>query len=222
MGKKFCYLLAFCFLSFSGFSQNADIDLLKNINLHRNQDLDGVFTVISDSRMPLSLAVPAGAAVYALVKKDEESRKKALLINASMFSAVVLSTSLKYTVQRDRPFVTYPEIDPVIEEDSPSFPSGHAAMSFSLATSVSLAYPKWYVVTPAYLWAGSVAYSRMHLGVHYPSDVLAGAIIGAGSTYLSYRLNHWLDKQWKRHISTVQKKTPPVSYDVLAGQRFER
>ncbi len=42
---------------------------------------------------------------------------------------------------------------------------------------------------PSYTWAVIVAYSRMDLGVHYPSDILIGAVIGAGSAYLCFRLN---------------------------------
>lgn len=47
-----------------------------------------------------------------------------------------------------------------------------------------MAYPKWYVIAPAFLWAGSVSYSRMYLGVHYPTDVAAGAALGVGSTFI--------------------------------------
>lgn len=64
-----------------------------------------------------------------------------------------------------------------------------AAGPFALATSLSLSYPKWYIIVPSYAWAGSVGYSRMDLGVHYPSDVLAGAVIGAGSAWLTYYIN---------------------------------
>jgi membrane-associated phospholipid phosphatase len=51
--------------------------------------------------------------------------------------------------------------------------------AFALATSLSLSYPKCYIIVPSFAWASSVGYSRMDLGVHYPSDVLAGAIVGA-------------------------------------------
>jgi membrane-associated phospholipid phosphatase len=58
-----------------------------------------------------------------------------------------------------------------------------------LAGSLSLAYSKWYVILPSYLYASTVAYSRMDLGVHYPSDVVTGALIGTGTAYLTYNIN---------------------------------
>jgi undecaprenyl-diphosphatase len=49
---------------------------------------------------------------------------------------------------------------------------------------LSRSYPKWYIAAPAYLWAGSVGYSRMYLGVHYPSDVFGGAVLGTTTSLL--------------------------------------
>ena len=79
-------------------------------------------------------------------------------------------------------------------EGSPSFPSGHTATAFALATSLSVKYPKWYVIAPSALWACSVGVSRMNEGVHYPSDVLAGAAIGAGCAVVNIYVNKWLNK----------------------------
>jgi membrane-associated phospholipid phosphatase len=62
-----------------------------------------------------------------------------------------------------------------------------------------MAYPKWYVVVPSFVWASSVGYSRMHLGVHYPSDVLVGALVGSGSAVLMNKANEWLNKKRKKN-----------------------
>jgi membrane-associated phospholipid phosphatase len=114
------------------------------------------------------------------------------VICATVVSSAAITYILKHAINRDRPFITYPSLDPAISVSSASFPSGHTSNSFALATSLSLAYPKWYVIAPSYLWASSVVYSRLHLGVHYPSDILGGVVIGVGSAYLNYKLNKLL------------------------------
>ncbi|HEU4718905.1 MAG TPA: phosphatase PAP2 family protein, partial [Bacteroidia bacterium] len=103
---------------------------------------------------------------------------------------------LKYTVNRPRPFVTYPDIIKKTKAGSKSFPSGHTSSAFALATSVSLAYPKWYVIAPSYAWACAVGYSRMRLGAHYPSDVAAGALIGAGCAWGCWWLNKKIQEKY--------------------------
>ena len=113
-------------------------------------------------------------------------------------SALVVTTAIKYSVNRTRPYAAYPFIDNVITEADPSFPSGHTSAAFATATTLSMNFPKWYVVVPAYAWAGGVAYSRLHLGVHYPSDVAVGAITGAGSAYLTHKARQWLQKNRQR------------------------
>jgi len=122
-------------------------------------------------------------------------KDKALCIGATVITASVIATILKNTVKRERPFNSYPDIQKETSGGGYSFPSGHTSDAFSLATSVTLAYPKWYVIVPAYAWASAVGYSRMDLGVHYPSDVLMGAVTGAGSAYLCYKAQQWLHKR---------------------------
>lgn len=184
-------------------AQNADINLLRRINVNRNTSLDHTFKSISDSATPVSLIVPLGILTSAIISKNQELRNKGLVISASIISASVISYSLKHAILRERPFVTYPDLQKLDDAGSPSFPSGHTSTAFSTATSLSLAFPKWYVFVPAYLWAGSVGYSRMHLGVHYPSDVLAGAITGTGAALLCNYIN-------KKILAKKQKKDKPI------------
>ena len=185
----------FFFFSLNLFSQNGDIFLLRKINLNRNKDLDNTFRFISNTAAPLSIASPLTVVATGLITKDKGLVNKGLVMGASAMVSGVLTTGLKYAVNRKRPFVTYPDIDKQSKAGSYSFPSGHTSSVFATATSLSLAFPKWYVIAPAYTWASAVAYSRMDLGVHYPTDVLAGAIIGAGSAYLCYKVEKWWRKK---------------------------
>jgi membrane-associated phospholipid phosphatase len=112
-----------------------------------------------------------------------------------------LTYSMKHLIRRPRPYTSYPDkITPYETETSLSFPSGHTSIAFTTATALSLKYPKWYVIAPSYFWACSVGYSRMNLGAHYPSDVLAGALLGVGSAYLTYKMNDWYWKKRKKSI----------------------
>src|SRR5690606_33549888 len=150
----------FFFISYStpGISQNMDIDILREIHVDRNKSLDATYTFITQSVSPLSIAVPAGVITYAVLKKDHESRQDAILISSSVLVSGIYSISLKYAVNRDRPYESYSFIDDASATFTPSFPSGHSTHAFSLATSLSLAYPQWYVIAPSYVWAGAVGY----------------------------------------------------------------
>jgi membrane-associated phospholipid phosphatase len=176
--------LLFLALSFLAFSQNADINLLKSINLNRNRNFDSTFRLITNSVSPISVGFSVLVLSIGLIKKDSAIRFKGIFIAGTILVASLTSTILKYSVNRPRPFVTHSFIEKITLGGNPSFPSGHTSDAFAIATSLSIAFPKWYVIAPTFLWAGFVGYSRMDLGVHYPSDVLAGALVGTGSAFL--------------------------------------
>lgn len=138
---------------------------------------------------PVSVGIPAGLIITGWAQKDSSLIHNGLYIGGSILASGIITVGLKYGINRERPFVTYPEIEKLTEAGSPSFPSGHTSMAFSTATSISISYPKWYVIAPSFLWASGVGYSRMHLGVHYPSDVFVGALVGSGSAWLCHILN---------------------------------
>ena len=75
-----------------------------------------------------------------------------------------------------------------------SFPSGHTVSAFTTAIVITYLCRNKFWGLPLFLLAGLVGYSRMYLGVHYPSDVLVGAVVGAGSAWLSYKGQQWLMK----------------------------
>jgi membrane-associated phospholipid phosphatase len=198
------YLLSFLLIFSTTFcySQNWNINLLKKIHVERNENLDPTFRFITKTVSPLSLGTPVTLFVLGAIRKDTNMKRQALYVAGSIVVSSVITSVLKSTIKEDRPFVTYPFITQLTVAGPKSFPSGHTAEAFSLATSLSMAYPKWYVIAPSYLWATTVGYSRMHLGVHYPGDVFAGAIIGSGSAYLTRKLSNWYFKKWdlKRNI----------------------
>jgi membrane-associated phospholipid phosphatase len=183
------------------FAQNTDIDILRKINLGRNKGSDNVFLTITSSVTPISILAPISVICEGYTKHDSTLTNKGIYIGATLILAAGISTGLKYSVNRKRPFVTYPDIEKVGEGGSKSFPSGHTSDAFATATSLSLAFPKWYVIAPSFVWACSVGYSRMDLGVHYPSDVLAGAVVGAGTAFICYKANRWIHTKKQRKYS---------------------
>jgi undecaprenyl-diphosphatase len=87
--------------------------------------------------------------------------------------AMVANTAVKYAIGRPRPDLEgLPPLAPTIS--SRSYPSAHATTSFAGARVLSEALPG----APLYALAGALAFSRPYLGVHYPSDVVAGALLG--------------------------------------------
>lgn len=155
---------------------------------------------------PVALAIPASCLTIGLLKKDIALKQKSLYM-ASSFAVNALTTHLlKTTINRKRPAELDPSFTTVVAAGSRSFPSGHTSEAFSMATSVTLAFPKWYVAAPAFTFASLVGYSRMYLGVHYPSDVIAGAAVGAISSWGMYKANQWLQQKRKKNTNTLSSQ----------------
>jgi membrane-associated phospholipid phosphatase len=197
--KRFKILVVVLFASVSVYSQNIDVRVLDYINTPTPLAADPYFKFLSKTNTPINLAAPLGLFVAGYINKDKIMMRNAgATVAASALNLGVVLT-LKYSINRTRPFKKYPQlIGNKLEANDPSFPSGHTSSAFATATSLSLAYPKWYVIVPSYAWAGSVAFSRMYLGVHYPTDVIVGALIGVGSAWLAYKSNQWLYVKYQK------------------------
>ena len=192
MKKGILWLLIGWMTIFQLPAQNWDINTVKKINDWEIHDLS---RGLSYSGAILPVGIPTVMGIYALIQKDQPLLKDAIYIGTSVIEALGLTYGLKYTIDRQRPYEKYPDmIHPIEPEDSPSFPSGHTAAAFSLATSLSITYPKWYVIAPSAVWACGVGLARMNQGVHYPSDVLTGAAIGVGCAFVNVYVNRWLNK----------------------------
>lgn len=179
-----CCLLLFSFTH----AQNWEVNLLNDIN--PQQPSSGFWQKTSASTYAVSIGVPATQLIVGFIKKDKKLQRQGWQTVGGLAINTIVTQGLKYTIKRDRPYEQYPLlINPYSIETDKSFPSGHTSTAFAVATSLALQYKKWYVVVPAYAWASSVGYSRLYLGEHYPTDVLAGAAIGAGSAWLSQYLN---------------------------------
>ena len=94
----------------------------------------------------------------------------------------------------DRASYGVPEDRHVPMPESTSFPSGHSASAFAFAEGVGSAAPALGV--PVRLAAVAVAYSRVHVGVHYPGDVVAGALIGITAGEVTCRSLGWARRRW--------------------------
>lgn len=116
------------------------------------------------------VALPTTALGSTLVKEDY---KGTLQLFEGMFTNVAITHGLKITVNKPRPD----------HSDNRSFPSGHTSISFQGASFIQRRYG-WKYGIPAYALAGFAGYSRIHANKHDGWDVLAGAIIGIGSTYI--------------------------------------
>ena len=200
--KKFCCIILLLSFNHPVFSQNIDVNILKSVNVHRNQSLDGAMKTITASYLPVAAGFPTVMVAAGLIAHNKKLTYNGLELYASAITSWLSTQVIKTIINRKRPAETYSFIDPYKNLHGKSLPSGHTSAAFAFATSISLEYKKWYVVVPAYIWASLVAYSRMHLGVHYPTDVLGGMLVGAGSAYLCYHLRKVIERNHNKHKET--------------------
>jgi membrane-associated phospholipid phosphatase len=194
-GKR--YLALSCFLllcSCISFSQNPDINLLRRIHADSSVIGDKAFKFFSRSVTPVSIGTPVSMLFAGFSNDNANDIRRGCKTAVSIMLAGAVGSSLKLLIHRQRPFKKYDFIHAKDKVGPYSFPSNHTAFAFATATSLSLSFPKWYVVGPAYLFAGLVAYSRMYLGVHFPLDVLGGMVIGIGSSVLVWEADRLLNK----------------------------
>ena len=100
-----------------------------------------------------------------------------LLVATTALTTNLITSAIKLAVERERPPATVLDPEPLVGvPTTSSFPSGHASTSFACAYVITRLAPRLTVVV--YLLAALIALSRVYVGVHFPLDVLAGALLG--------------------------------------------
>lgn len=126
--------------------------------------------VVEETGDVLLVALPASAALSTLIAGDKEG---AWQFAKSFATNIAITTGLKYAINKRRPF----------NEGRQAFPSGHTSITFQAASFLHRRYGLEYGI-PAYLLAGFTGYSRINATKHDGWDVLAGIVVGVGSTFI--------------------------------------
>ncbi|MEM1055031.1 MAG: phosphatase PAP2 family protein [Bacteroidota bacterium] len=170
-----------------------DVRLLRSIYEVDEGAFPIMMTVANESSYPVYFtAAPLLLGGTLLTDADTRPAIRLAISQAATVGATFISKRL---VNRPRPYVAVEGIEARDRQhqgdrilDPYSFPSGHTSSAFAIATSLSASYPEWYVIVPSMAWASAVGVSRAWLGVHYPSDILVGAGLGAGTALLVHLL----------------------------------
>lgn len=188
-------------ISIMPFLQEADEELLLVINCLHTQLLDQIMWILSDKLVWIPFYILLAILMYRRIGA-RRTLIALLCIALTITAADQLCASLiRPMVARLRP--TNPE-NPIsglvhvvngYRGGSYGFPSCHAANTFALAMFLSLVFRRRMATAGMFMWAAIVSYSRIYLGVHYPSDVLAGLIVGCSLAAIFFTL-HLAIAQW--------------------------
>ena len=137
------------------------------------------------------------ATILLLIPK--KTRKAGVMSAVALLGSLIINNNIvKNIVQRPRPFVTFTDLQIIIPTPSEfSFPSGHTSSSFAAAAVFYRHLPKK-LGLPAVILAGLIGFSRLYVGVHYPTDVIAGVLMGILLSYLAEYLVNLFVKKLKK------------------------
>ena len=180
-------------------SSNINVDLFYFFNHNfQNPIFDAVMPIVTHfGGFKVLVVVLIIVIVYAHFKEKKTLKRITFFALIAFLCSDIVTAVLKHLVQEPRPFVTLDNVRLLITEGDPlSFPSGHTTSTFSFVTfyvlNMKKLAKKHYKLIDAALviFAVTIPFSRMYVGVHYPGDVLTGAAIGiAGALIVNYIFN---------------------------------
>lgn len=174
-----------------------DQQILLFINSFASPALNTMMVLVTKLGNVITILVATVILVTLLAKR--RLWPAAFLVSFSMLGSIILNIILKLLFARPRPEL-WPRL---IDESTYSFPSGHALLTSTLALAVVLAIWRtqwrWYVVIASVIYVFAVGFSRLYLGVHYPTDIIAGWCVGIGWTLIVASIIGVI--RWKRGLS---------------------
>jgi undecaprenyl-diphosphatase len=161
--------------------QKIDIAMLQFIN-------NNLQNPVLDKLMPIITSLGDSGMIWVIISFILMLSKKYKKVGILSILALILSTIigegiLKNLIQRPRPFYELTNIQLLIEKPlSYSFPSGHTGSSFAVAGVIGILIKKYRI--PVIISAIIMAFSRLYLFVHYPTDIVGGIALGLTCSYI--------------------------------------
>ena len=181
------------------FDEQALVWIAQNLRLGLLNPIVSLYTHLGDAGL---LFIALGL-VMLLFKSTRKAGFSALC--AMIIGLVVVNFTIKPLTARERPWLAIEGFVNLVDESDPnSFPSGHTNAAFAFALALCMAAPKRWMKITAVCMAVVMGLSRLYVGVHFPSDVLVGALIGS----LCGLLGAWAVKLLWERLEPRLRKAP--------------
>ncbi len=170
---------------------DAQLLLLLNALAGQSRFLDGVIVFFASYA---AYALVVAFLAFLLLSQYPKREKLRILLVTGLSSVIArfgAVEAIRFFYHRPRPFLDLP-VHQLLTSNEWSFPSGHAAFFFAMATALYLYDKKWGIVF--FAAAALMAVSRVIAGIHYPSDIIGGALIGIITASLTFYIARGLKK----------------------------